>query len=160
VYCTQNTLHGLFNKYSKMNCAYIYYFNTDLKIIQYTNSPLAHRIAKPPKLSFPWCITCLIPMQKESHVFAPTGTPQLPLCTAALCNKSMHSLFSSDLGMEDKIIPSTASLYTVWNILPTRHSGCKLHLAVSNSVHQWGSPVCDLETSRICTPYIYMTLEA
>jgi len=29
-----------------MNCAYMYYFNTELKIIQYTNSPFVHMIAK------------------------------------------------------------------------------------------------------------------
>ena len=29
-----------------MNCAYMYYFNTELKIIWYTNSPFVHMIAK------------------------------------------------------------------------------------------------------------------
>jgi hypothetical protein len=30
-------------------------------------------------------------MQKEPNVFAPNGTPQLPLCTAALCNNVFQS---------------------------------------------------------------------
>lgn len=87
-----------------MNYAHIYYFNTRVKRIRDNQLSIYPRLPKPPRHSFPWCITCLIPMQKEPHVLAPTGTPQLPLRAVALCNNGTHSLFPNDIGIKEKFL--------------------------------------------------------
>ena len=123
-----------------MNHAHIYFFNTDLKIILYTNSPFAHSIAKATETFLP-AMHSLFDSNAEGKTCVCTN---LHTSTFFMhCNiiyKDMHALFSSELEMRDTIMPSTASLYTVWNVLPIQHSGCKLHLDVSTSVDQWGSP--------------------